>query len=327
MWKRTFILIVVTFLGVSALIIQSASGIEYPTRPIEMYVPYGPGGTNDLMTRIVADSAQKYVGQPLVVVNKPGGGGAVAAGYLISSKPDGYKMVSLATAFLSSTIYTQKVPFGPDDLVPVANFMEFQEGLIVRGDSEWKTLSDLLDYGRKNPGALRWGHPSRGSPLCMNTLLIFRKAGITGIEVPYLGSAEVLNALLGGHIDAAAQTYGVMREQLRAGKVRYLASFCAQRFKEPPNIPTAAELGFPEATKLRTFVGLYMHKDTPEDIRKFLFNAFKKTNEDPEFQKRFEKFGEALVFGDGEFIKEQIKKSREVSIPLLKEFGLYVAEK
>ena len=327
MWKRIFILMVVTFLGVSALIIQSASGIEYPTRPIEMYVPYGPGGTNDLMTRIVADVAQKYVGQPLVVVNKPGGGGAVAAGYLISSKPDGYKMVSLATAFLSSTIYTQKVPFGPDDLVPVANFMEFQEGLIVRGDSEWKTLSDLLDYGRKNPGALRWGHPSRGSPLCMNTLLIFRKAGITGIEVPYLGSAEVLNALLGGHIDAAAQSYGVIREQLRAGKVRYLVSFCAQRFKEPSNIPTAAELGFPEATKLRTFVGLYMHKDTPEDIRKFLFNAFKKTNEDPEFQKRFEKFGEALVFGDGEFVKEQIKKSREVSIPLLKEFGLYVAEK
>jgi putative tricarboxylic transport membrane protein len=327
MWKRMFILMVVTFLGVSALIIQSASGIEYPTRPIEMYVPYGPGGTNDLMTRIVADVAQKYVGQPLVVVNKPGGGGAVAAGYLISSKPDGYKMVSLATAFLSSTIYTQKVPFGPDDLVPVANFMEFQEGLIVRGDSEWKTLSDLLDYGRKNPGALRWGHPSRGSPLCMNTLLVFRKAGVTGIEVPYLGSAEVLNALLGGHIDAAAQSYGVMREQLRAGKVRYLASFCAQRFKEPSNIPTAAELGFPEATKLRTFVGLYMHKDTPEDIRNFLFNAFKKTNDDPEFQKRFEKFGEALVFGDGEFIKEQIKKSREVSIPLLKEFGLYVAEK
>ena len=327
MWKRIFISMVVTFLGVSVLIIQSASGIEYPTRPIEMYVPYGPGGTNDLMTRIVADVAQKYVGQPLVVVNKPGGGGAVAAGYLISSKPDGYKMVSLATAFLSSTIYTQKVPFGPDDLVPVANFMEFQEGLIVRGDSEWKTLSDLLDYGRKNPGALRWGHPSRGSPLCMNTLLVFRKAGVTGIEVPYLGSAEVLNALLGGHIDAAAQSYGVMREQLRAGKVRYLASFCAQRFKEPSNIPTAAELGFPEATKLRTFVGLYMHKDTPEDIRKFLFNAFKKTNEDPEFQKRFEKFGEALVFGDGEFVKEQIKKSREVSIPLLKEFGLYVAEK
>jgi tripartite-type tricarboxylate transporter receptor subunit TctC len=72
MWKRIFILMVVTFLGVSALIIQSASGIEYPTRPIEMYVPYGPGGTNDLMTRIVADVAQKYVGQPLVVVNKPG---------------------------------------------------------------------------------------------------------------------------------------------------------------------------------------------------------------------------------------------------------------
>jgi tripartite-type tricarboxylate transporter receptor subunit TctC len=96
---------------------------EYPTRPIEILCPYAPGGSLDIVSRLVADIAQKYLGQPLVVVNKVGAGGSVAAADVITSKPDGYKLVMLANIFFATTVKTQKIPFDPNDLIPIANYM------------------------------------------------------------------------------------------------------------------------------------------------------------------------------------------------------------
>jgi tripartite-type tricarboxylate transporter receptor subunit TctC len=325
MWGRAS-LFIVAMIFVGSISVQPALGKEYPTKAIEILCPFTAGGTADLLSRLVANTASKYLGQPVVVVNKPGGGGSVAAADVISSKPDGYRIVQLPTNFFSATIYTQKVPFGPNDIIPIANFMAYKEGIMVKGDSPWKTLNDLLDYGKKNPDKLRWGHPSRGSPLFMNTLLIFRKAGVRAIEVPYMGSAEVLNALLGGHLDAAGQSYGVIRDHVKTGNVRYVATFGDRRYTDPANVPTAAELGFPEASKTISYVGMYAHKDTPEQIRNILFDAFKKTFDDPEFKKGFGNFGEEPAFGGPEFMREAVKKSSEVNIPMLKEFGLYTGK-
>lgn len=325
MRTRAWVLILSTLL-VGSVFVQPSLGQKYPIKPIEFLCPYTPGGTSDLMTRLIADTAQKYLGQPAVVVNKPGASGSVAAADVITSKPDGYKLVSLPNAFFAATIYTQKVPFGPNDLTPIANFMEYKVGLIVKGDSPWKTFGALLDYAKKNPRKLRWAHMSRGSSLFMNTFLIFRKVGIEAIEVPYIGVSEILAALLGGHLDAAAITYGGIKDHVVAGSARFLISYTTQRWTEPPNVPTAVELGFPEAAQFRTFVGIYAHKDTPEEIKKTLFDAFKKTSEDPEFKKGFEAFGEGLFFAGPEFMKEAIQKSLEVGIPMLKEFGLYVGK-
>ncbi len=314
----------VIFLAVG-VVVPLALAADYPTRPVELYIPYAPGGTSDILGRIIVDTAQKYLGQPLVIVNKPGGGGSLAAATLISSKPDGYRVAMLATNFFGGTIYTQKVPFGPDDLVPVANFIQYKEALAVRGDAPWRTLADLLHYAKTTkPGELRWGHPAgRGAPLFMNMILILRKAGVTGIEVPYQGAGLLLTSLLGGHIDVASTSFGAMRESERAGKVRYLVSYGPRRYGETPNLPTAAEAGFPEVGRLNGFVGLYVHKDTPAEYKKTLFNVLKKTFDDPEFRKKLEAFGEEPLFAGPEFITEQINIFRKVAIPMLKEFGLY----
>lgn len=273
MWEKTLLLIL-SMIFIGSVFIQPALGKEYPTKSIEILCPYTAGGTSDLLSRLVASIASKYLGQPVVVVNKPGGGGSVAAADVISSKPDGYKIVQLPSNFFAATIYTQKVPFGPNDLVPIANYMEFKSGLIVKGDSPWKTLNDLLDFGKKNPDKLRWGHPSRGSPLFMGTFLIFKKSGIKAIEVPYIGSADLLNALLGGHLDAAAQSYGVIRDHVKKGMVRYFVSYSEQRWSEPPDVPTAVELGFPDAGKMRSYVGVYAHKETPRRDKENSFQCF-----------------------------------------------------
>jgi tripartite-type tricarboxylate transporter receptor subunit TctC len=324
MLKKLLILTLVMMLD-GSILIQTVKGKEFPTKQIEIICPYTPGSSMDLVSRLVADIAPKYLGQPVVVVNKPGAAGSIAAADVISSKPDGYKLITMTSFFFAATVKTQKVPFDPDDLVPIANFVEYKFGMLVKGDSPWKTLGDLLDYGRKNPGKLRWTHPGRGISIHMSGVLIFRKAGVETVEVPYKGSPEMLAALLGGHVDAATITYGAVKDHVKTRKVRYLTVYSDRRYSDPSDVPCVVELGFPEAA-IPTFVGLYAHKSTPEDIKKTLTDALKKTYEDPEFKKGIEKFGEEPRFGGPEFIKEAIKKGGEVAVPILKELGLYVGK-
>ena len=118
--------------------------------------------------------------------------------------------------------------------------------------------------------------------------------------------------------------YGGAKDQVKSGQIRYLVFFSDRRYSDPANVPSGVEVGFPEVAKLTNFVGLYAHKDTPEEIKKTLIDAFRKTCEDPEFKKAIENFGEVPRFGGPEFMKEAIKRGEEVGIPLTKELGLYV---
>lgn len=260
----------------------------------------------------------------MVVVNKPGAGGSIAAADVISSKPDGYKLVTLTNFFFATTIKTQKAPFEQNDLIPIANFMQYKNGFVVKGDSPWKTFRDLLDYGKKNPGTLRWGHQGRGITTHMNGLLIFKKTDIHAIDVPYKGTAEVLTALLGGHVDLGTIPYGPIKDHLKRGTLKYLVFFSDRRYTDQPDVPCAVELGFADVGKLMTFGGLYAHKNTPEDIRRILLDVFTKTLMDPELKKGIQNLGDEPRFEGPEFMKESIKKGEEVGIPIIKELGLYV---
>lgn len=248
----------------------------------------------------------------------------MAAAEVIASKPDGYKLICTTNFFFASTTKTQKIPFDPSHLTPLVNLMEYIEGVCVRGDSPFKTLNDLLDYGRKNPGKLSWAHTGRGTLGHIVMLSLFRKAGIETIDVPYKGVPEKTAALLGGHVDASQMTYGNIQDHVKAGKMRFLIFFSDKRYGEQPDVPTAVELGFPEMKKAVVYAGYFIHRDTPEQIKKILFDAFKKTYEDPEFKKRLEKIGDSPRFEGSEFVKEKIKEGEEIVVPVLKEFGLYV---
>jgi len=323
MAMKILVLFMIIFtLGI--VFVQSSGGKDFPTKPIEILVPYTPGSSVDILCRIVADIAPKYLGQPLVVVNKPGAGGSIAAAEVIISKPDGYKLMETTNFFFAMTVHTQKIPFDPKMLTPLANFMEYKNGFIVRGDSPWKTFNDLLDYARKNPGKLRWSHTGRGISQHLYGVLIFRKAGVETIDVPYKGSPEMVSALLGGHLDAAMVVYGAVKDHVTTGKVRYLVTISDRRYIDPPNVPCAVELGFPEVAKLPTFVGIYVHRDTPEDIKKILSDAFRKTYEDPEFKKGIERLGEEPKFAGPEFMKEAIQDGEKTAVRILKEVGLFV---
>ncbi len=326
MSRRTVIIILVLLCGMGVWVSNSL-GKEYPARPIEILCPYSAGSSVDIMIRLVAEAAQKYLRQPLVVINKPGAGGIVAAGEIISSKPDGYKLIELTNFFFATTTKTQKVPFNPSDIVPLANFMEIKHGFGVKGDSPWKTLNDLLDYARKNPGKLKWAHTGRAITNCWYGMLMFKKAGVETLDVPHKGTPEQIAAVLGGHVDASVFTYVAVRDHLKTGRLRYLAVFSNQRYSDLPNVPCISELGFQESGELPTLMGLYIHRNTPEEIMKTLVDAFKKVQEDPEFRKKFDNLGEQARFLGPEAIKEAIKNAERIGVPLIKELGLYVEQK
>jgi tripartite-type tricarboxylate transporter receptor subunit TctC len=311
---------------VGGILVHPVLGKDYPTKPIEIVVGYSPGSTFDLIARVIADLAPKYLNQSMVVVNKVGAGSSIAAADIVSSSPDGYKLVLLSTVFFSTTTKTQKVPFGQDDFSPIANLTEQKLAILVSGDSSFKTLNDLLNYGRKNRGQLRWSHVGRGIISHINGLLLFRKAGLETTDIPYKGTPEQLSALLGGHVDASVVTMGILKDQVRAGKLRPVVFFSERRYSDYPDVPCASEMGFPEAAKLKVLLGFYIHKNTPENIKQTLLDFSKKLHEDPEFKKRIQELGDEPRFLNPEAMRETIRKEEETSVPVLKEFKLYVGK-
>ena len=325
--RRVFVSIVFIALFFGLASAPVAHGQDYPVKPIDIMCMLPPGSSMDLLARLVADTAPKYLGQPFVVINKPGAGGAVAAMDVINSKPDGYKFVTLSNNSFISTFKTQKIMFNPDDLINMWTFLIFKTGLFVRGDAPWKTLDDLLNDARKNPDKISWGHHGRGLSVQVAAAIIFKKAGVKMIEIPHKGPAESMAALLGGHIDVLTTSNGSVSAQVASGKIRCLVVYNDKRFSDRPDIPCTTELGHPEIHNVNTFVGLYGHKDTPEKIKRILKEGFKKTCEDPAFKAGIEKVGEEHRCETPEFTRELIKKGDEVVTPILKELGIYVERK
>ncbi len=322
MW-RTALVLVLSIVLVGGVLIHPTQGKEYPTKPIEILCPWSAGGSFDLYSRLIADRLPRHLGQPMVVTNKPGGGGSTVVAEIISSKPDGYKLTVLEPGYFSIIGKTQKIPFDPSHVVPIVTLLEFKIGLDVKGDSPWKTLNDLLDYAKKNPGKLSWGHSGVGAPY-MNTRLLFRKVGANTIPIPYKGAPENITALLGGHVDAMTHPHGAVAGHIKAGTIRHLVFYSDRRYSDPSDVPCAKELGFPEAATFIPLLGVFAHKDTPEEVKKILFDAFKRAFEDPEFKKGIERIGDEPRFGGPELIIESIKKQEEISVPILKELGMYV---
>jgi tripartite-type tricarboxylate transporter receptor subunit TctC len=329
MLRKRFVATLVILVTAIVCSFEPSWGEEFPAKPIEIVAPFTPGSPLDVVARIVADIAPKYLGQPVVVVNKPGAGGSLGAAEILSSKPDGYKLFITTNFFFAMTTKTQKIPFDPGNIVPLVNLVQFADGLCVRGDSPWKTFAELADYGKKNPGKIRWAHSGRGMVAHVGVLLVFRRAGVETIDIPYKGPPEKVTALLGGHVEASNMTYGTVVDHVRAGKVRFLFFFSDRRITRYPdlaNVPTVAEIGYPDLTRLAPFVGLYIHKDTPPQVRKVLTDALRKTYDDPEFKKAVERTGDEPRFGGPEFITESIKKGGDIGVPMLKELGLYVGK-
>ena len=216
----------------------------YPERPITLLVGFPPGGSMDLSARALARSAEKILGQPIIIENKTGGTGTVALAAMLSQNPDGYTLCGTPSSVLIRTSQTQQVPFKPlKSFKPIIGFVEPLLGIVVKNDSPWKNMKDLVNDAKKNPGKLKYSTTGMGSTPQAAVDEIAAAEKIQIIHVPYKGSIEALTSLLGGHVDFASLTSELV-PSVKSGQTRLLAVMSEKRSPKFPTVPTLKEDGY-----------------------------------------------------------------------------------
>jgi tripartite-type tricarboxylate transporter receptor subunit TctC len=291
----SFLVLGFMLLATLLLFVPTPSAAEtFPSRSITLIVPYPAGGATDLLARPLADEAKKTLGQTVIVENRAGGGGAVGVGAIVGKKPDGY-LLSVAVESLHRNSYINKLPFDTvKDLTPIITFSGNLYGICVRADSPHKTLKDLLNYAKANPGKVSYMASGVGTSghISMEELAV--KAGdIKLSHVPSKGDQESSAALLGGHVDAISTSAGFI-PLVEAGQLRLLATYTAKRTKKFPNVPTVDELGY--GVVCEAPIGIFGPKGLPADIVKALHDAFKKAMDSQSFLTTMEKFQQPPVY-------------------------------
>jgi tripartite-type tricarboxylate transporter receptor subunit TctC len=277
----------VVILAVFAWAVPSLA--EYPEKQVQILVGYPAGGPADLSARALAEAAKPFFPKPIVVVNKPGGSGVLATNDLIRSAPDGYTLghVSISHMCFAPNLEAGLPYKGPGDVQFIISCVTAQESITVRADSPWKTMKELIDYAKANPGKVRIGNAGLGTTTHFDPLSM-KLAGITGFtEVPFAGAAPAVTALLGGHIEAVSLNTTPVHPHIKAGKLRNLALFAEQRNTDVPelkDVPTFKELGY-EVITVGTPYYIVAPRKTPQKIVETLYNALLKAQKSDLYQK------------------------------------------
>ena len=275
----------------------------YPSRPITMVVPFPPGGVADLTARPVATAMEKVLKQPVAVVNKQGAAGAVGMQSVAISKPDGYTLLmalsSISIIPEADKLFDRPPAFTVDQFAPVALISADPTILVVRAESPWKTAKEFIDDARKRPGQISYSSSGVYGTLHMAMELLSQAAGIKLRHVPHTGAGPALTAILGGHVEALASGPAVILPHVKAGKLRALAGWGAQRVAALPDVPTFKELGFSDA-EFYIWAGVFAPKGTPEPVLAKLREATRAAVADPAFKAAMDKLETPITFKQGE---------------------------
>jgi len=258
----------------------------YPAaRPIEFVVLFPAGTSADVTARVLAEGMGRQLGTQIVVVNRPGGGGAVGYKYAVQQAPDGHHLVWSSNA-ISTTYHTGTLPFDYKSFLPVARVQIETPLLFVRSEAPWRTLRDMLQQAKAKPGTLTVGNSGFGSHTHLSSVWLFKAAGYQVVDVPF-NAAQVVPSLLGGHVDAVVQLPGALAGLVKAGTVRALVAMSGARDPFFPDVPTARDQGMDISAEL--WRGVVVPKGTPPQIIARLEDAVRKTVASPEFTRATEK--------------------------------------
>jgi len=278
MLKRIFIISLI----LSCFMVMPIHAADFPTKEVQIIIPWAAGGATDLIFRALAATTGKYLGKAVVVVNRPGGAGAVGYTEGMQAKPDGYTLVSAITPLTIlphqvTTAYTYK------NFEPVINVVSDPVMFLVRPDTPWKSLKEFLDFAKKNPDMITVGNSGAGGGVHLIALAFEKAAGVKFNHIPFSGGGPSVTALLGGHINAVSVSPPEGIEHVKAGKLKIIALFAEKRFELFPDVPTVKEQGIDFA--MNQWRGLAASKGTPPDVIKKLHDAFKQGMDDPIFKK------------------------------------------
>ena len=265
----------------------------FPSQPIKLYVAFSAGGPTDITMRVLADNASKIIGQPIVVENKPGAGGTLPAQALQTAKPDGYTIGQTPLGIFRLP-YTTNLTWDPvKDLAYIINITGYAFGVVVPADSPLKTWAHFVAWAKANPGKLTYGSTGTLTSPHLTMEDISMRTGMELSHVPYKGSADLMQSLLGGHIMAAADSTG-FAPHVQSGKLRVLCTWGDKRLPKFPDAPTLKELGIPIVQK--SPYGLAAPKNTPPAVIIRLHDVFKQAMEMPNHKEILAKYDQELMY-------------------------------
>jgi len=292
----------------------------YPNRPINIILAMAPGGVLDTQAKIIGDRLAEVLGQPILRVHKPGGGGSLAASFAARAKPDGYTLFLATSPNIVLIPIVKQVDYVLEDFIPLGIYNKGVVYLGVKSDSKWKSVKDFVDDAKKRPGELKAGSFGKFTHSSFVIQVFNKLAGIKVPEVPYKSCSETVTALLGGHIDGDFCTS--FMGQFDAGAVRILALADHERWENLPDVQTFKELGYPIALPL--WYSFTVPQKTPKKVVDILANGmqevFRRHGKEIKGElKRLE--GQGIFFNMEQSIQEY-KKDYETTVRVVKELGI-----
>lgn len=322
--------IMVIFISFVLILISSWGWAQenYPNKPIQLICPWPAGGSIDILARSIAEKMAEYLGRPVLVENKTGAAGALGINFVANSKPDGYTLVITGAALGAVELLpllNPNITFKYTDFIPLASFSRYTQVAVVNKETPVKTLAELVDYIKKNPGTLSFCSGGIGSPgHLLYELWRLTHKDLDIPHIPYAGQAAALTALLGNHSQIAFFPSGPPgSKHIETGEIRALAVTSPKRFPFLPQVPTAVEQGFPEMI-LDAYYFLWVPKKTPASIVKKLESTIEKATQDKEFGKKLEKQDCPIDFKNSQEALRLVEDSIRRWEPVIKQAGITI---
>ncbi len=296
--------------------------VDFPTKPINVIVPFSAGGGSDLQARTLEKLAPKYLGQSFIVTNKTGGGGMIGWNEVVSQVPDGYTLTVSDIGIITQPLYGETKYYYPTALEPLAQMSISPIIIAVKSDQPWKTLDELIEYCKEHPKEVKYGHSGIGSMGQLVGSMLSKKANIRIEQVPFKGTSESAAALLGDHIQFVVANPGALTEQVKNGTLRVLAVSSEERLKnlQFSQVPTFKEYGLDIV--LECWFGIAVPKELPEKEKGKLEKALKEMILDPEFKENVEQLGFQVEYLDSDQSKKKWIKDNENLKKILDDTGV-----
>ena len=328
MEKKMRVVFVLVLCSVLFLPVPGRTAEKFPTKAIELVVPFAAGGSTDVLARLVAKFAPKYFDKPLVVVNKPGGGGVTGTEGVVRSKPDGYTLYlgygsghDLVMPHFVGTPQLPKMPYDTfKDLIPVCRLSIHSIAMVIRGDAPYKNLKEFIEWGKKREQVTASVSTKAGS-VDITFQALGQTTGLKIVTIPFRGGSDALTAIVGGQTDCGGNHPSEMIAQIKAKRLIPVGVALEQRDPAIPDVPTFKELGY-NVVSAGSVKGVAAPKATPPEIIAYLTERFKKVCDDPDFIKEMKDIGQPVMYLGPDAFGKFLQQGFQEFGKLIKQFNI-----
>ena len=299
------------------------SAEEYPNKPIQLICPFAPGGNSDLSARVVGNKMAEMLGQPIMVVNKPGGGSAVGINFVAGSKPDGYTLLTASAGMVLIPMITPQLPYKMEDLVPVGRVVTWNSTVVVNKDIPAKSLLEFAAYARKNPGTLSYSSSGIGNTSHFIGEWINMEFKLDIQHILYVGENPAMTAVVGKHAHVTYLSLPQCIPHVKSGAVTPIAVLSNKRDPELPQVPSSAEQGYPDliASSYHIF---YAPAKIPAPILKKLETTLEKALQDKDVMKQIVDIGLTVGFLNSQDTKKFLDNEYKKWAPVAKKANIVI---